>query len=110
MQHVLQAAAPPATAAELLGLLAPGDVPALPRAGHALREAAALLLHQAGLPAVPAVAITVGGAGLVPRHPARARLAAAVAAAPRLAARPAPRRQHEHGPAPAHPAQRVPGQ
>lgn len=69
VQQLLQGPAPPPAAAELLGLLAPHGVPALPRARHPLREAAQLLLHKEGLPAVPAVAITVGGAGRLSRHP-----------------------------------------
>lgn len=68
VQHVLQAAAAPAPAPQLLRLLAPGDMPALPRARRALRQAARLLFHETGLPALPAVAITDGGAGDLPRH------------------------------------------
>lgn len=96
MQQLLQAAAPPASAPELFGLLAPGDVPPLPGAGRALREAAELLLHETGLPAVPAVAITDGGAGGLPRHLTR-NVAGTDAAPARLSARAPPRRQHQHG-------------
>lgn len=100
VQQLLQASPPPAAAAELLRLLAPGDLSALPGAGHALREAAHLLLHKEDVPAVPAVAITVGGAGDLPRHPPCVRRhvdPGTVAPAPRVAPRAPTSREHEHG-------------
>lgn len=59
VQQLLQAAAAPAPATELLQRLhALGDVPILPVAGHALRKAAQLLLHQQAAAAIHAVAMT----------------------------------------------------
>lgn len=99
VQQLLQAAAAPSTATELLGLLAPSDMPSLPRRRHTLREAAELLLHQTGLPVVSAVAITVGGAGNLSRHLPCCRTVGPgpVAPSPRLAPRAQTRRQHQHG-------------
>lgn len=69
VQQLLQAIAASTTAAELLWLLASCYVPAMPRHWYALRQTAHLLLHEKGVSAVPAVAITVGGAGNISRHP-----------------------------------------
>lgn len=90
VQQLLQAPPAPATAAQLLGLLARDGLSALPGAGLPLREATLLLLHQTGVPALPAVAITVSGVGALPRHP----LKHAVSAASCVTARAPPRRQH----------------
>lgn len=99
MQQLLQGAHPSAAAAELFGLLAPSDVPAVPRGRYAFRQAAHLLLHQTGVPAIPAVAITVGGAGNLSRHPPCCRHVESGAISPtsRITPRAETRRQHEHG-------------